>query len=40
MKKKVLTFIVGTFAAISTLTAQMKAPEDWIDYEEVMGVKN
>ena len=25
---------------VSTLTAQMKDPQNWVGYEEIMGVKN
>ena len=39
MKKfLLLLFIAGT--GILTVSAQMKAPEEWVNYEQVLGVKN
>lgn len=28
-----------SFMLVSTLAAQMKDPQDWVGYEEIMGVK-
>ena len=38
--KKILVLIALSFMTVSTLTAQMKDPQNWVGYEEIMGVKN
>ena len=37
--KKILVLIALSFMTVSTLTAQMKDPQNWVGYEEIMGVK-
>ena len=38
--KKILVLIALSFMTVSTLTAQMKDTQNWVGYEEIMGVKN
>lgn len=40
MKHKVFVFLMALPLSVWNLSAQMKAPEEWKGYEEVMGVKN
>lgn len=38
--KKFIILAAMSFLALLPLTAQMKAPQDWVGYEDVFGVKN
>ena len=35
--KKILVLIALSFMTVSTLTAQMKDPQNWVGYEEIIG---